>query len=105
MKTTCNPSLRAHVLVDEKNKIRHIRHSQEYWQSEDNIPRVSAESYLNEWAETLQIPKDQLKNLHRKVSFYDPQEQDIEYQLHEEKHMFDSTTVGYYQTYLNTPVW
>lgn len=105
MKTTYNPSLRAHVLVDEKNKVRHIRHSQEYWQSEDNIPRVSAESYLNEWAETLQIPKDQLKNLHRKVSFYDPQEQDIEYQLHEEKHMFDSTTVGYYQTYLNTPVW
>ena len=88
-----------------KRKKSAIRHSQEYWESEDNIPRVSAEAYLREWAETLQIPKEQLKNLHKKVSFYNPYEQDVEYQLDEEKHMFDSNTVGYYQTYLNTPVW
>ncbi|HEY7557440.1 MAG TPA: hypothetical protein VIH18_21780 [Candidatus Binatia bacterium] len=105
MKTTYDPKLKAHISVDDTKKVRHIRHSQEYWQSEDSIPRVSAESYLSEWAETLQIPKEHLKNLHKKVSFYDPHEQDVEYQLDEEKHMFDSTTVGYYQTYLNTPVW
>lgn len=39
------------------------------------------------------------------MSFYDPREQGVEYQLDEEKLMFDSTTVEYYQTYLNTPVW
>jgi hypothetical protein len=105
MKTTYKPNLKAHVSVDDKNRVRHIRHSQEYWESEDNIPRVSAETYLNEWAETLQIPNEQLQNLSKKVSFYDPREQGVEYQLDEEKHMFDSTTVGYYQTYLNTPVW
>jgi hypothetical protein len=105
MKTTYNPNLKAHVSVDDENKVRHIRHSQEYWESEENIPRVSAEVYLNEWAETLQIPHSQLQNLSKKVSFYDPHEQGVEYQLNEEKHMFDSTTVGYYQTYLNTPVW
>lgn len=36
MKTTYKPNLKAHVSVDEENKVRHIRHSQEYWESEDN---------------------------------------------------------------------
>lgn len=105
MNTIFRPDLKAHVSLDEKNKVLHVRHSQEYWPSEDNVPRVSAETYLNEWAETLQIPRNQLQNLHKRVSFYDPREQDVEYQLDEEKHLFDSTTVSYYQTYLNTPVW
>ncbi len=105
MNTKYDDKLKAHVSVDDKKKVRHIRHSQEYWESEENIPRVSAESYLNEMSGTFQIPQEQLQNLHKQVSFYDPREQGIEYQLDEEKQMFDSTTVGYYQTYLNTPVW
>ena len=105
MKTIYRADLKAHVSVDDEDKVRHIRHSQEYWPSEDDIPRVSAETYLNEWGKTLQIPKGQLQNLSKKVSFYDPREQGVEYQLDEEKHIFDSTTVAYYQTYLNTPVW
>jgi hypothetical protein len=39
------------------------------------------------------------------VSFYDPQDQPVEYHLDEEKQHFDSMTVGVYQTYLNPPVW
>jgi hypothetical protein len=105
MKTTYDPSLKAHVTIDNDNKVRHIRHSQEYWESEENVPRVSAEGYLNEVAGAYEIPQEQLQNLHKKVSFYDPREQGVEYQLDEEKHQFDSTTVGYYQTFLNTPVW
>jgi hypothetical protein len=105
MKTIYNPDLKAHLSLDREGKVRHIRHSQEYWPSEQNIPRLSANDYLNETSETLQIPKEQLKNLHRKVSFLDPREQDIEYQLSEEKHLFDSITIGYYQTYMNVPVW
>ena len=105
MKTIYKPDLKAHVSVDDESRVRHIRHSQEYWESEENIPRISAETYLNEWAETLQIPNEQLQNLSRKASFFDPREQGVEYQLDKEKHLFDSTTVGYYQTYLNTPVW
>lgn len=85
MKTTYRPDLRAEVSVDDENRVRHIRRSQEYWPSEDNLPRLSAEAHLNEWAGTLQIPKEQLQNLHRKVSFYDPREQGVEYQLGEEK--------------------
>ena len=105
MKTIYNPDLKAHLTSDEKQKIRHIRHSQEYWFSEQNIPRLAANDYLNEMAEILQIPKEQLKNLHKKVSFLDPLEQGIEYHLSEEKHLFDSITMGYYQTYMNVPVW
>ncbi len=105
MKTIYNPDRKAHISLDEQGKVRHIRHSQEFWESEENIPRVSAESYLNEWSETLQIPKEQLRGLSKKVSFYDPREQGLEYQLDEEKHLFDSTTVGFYQTFLNTPIW
>lgn len=105
MNTTYRPDLKAHVSVDARNRVRQIRHSQEYWESEESVPRVSAETYLHDWARTLQIPNEQLNNLSKKASFFDPREQDVQYQLDEEKHLFDSTTVGYYQTYLNTPVW
>jgi len=105
MKTTYQPALKAHVSRDDANRVRHIRHSQEFWASEDNIPRLSVQAYLHQWAGTLQIPSAQLGNLAKKVSFLDPREQGVEYQLAEEKTLFDGTTVGYYQTYLNTPVW
>jgi len=105
MNTIYSPELKAHLSLDEKQKVRHIRHSQECWPCEQNIPHLSANDYLNEMAETLKIPKEELKNLQQKVSFLDPREQGIEYCLSEEKHLFDSITIGYYQTYMNVPVW
>ena len=105
MKTIYNSSLKAQVTSDDDDKVRHIRHNQEFWESDENIPRSSAEGYLQEVAGTFGIPQEQLQGLNKRVSFYDPQEQGVEYQLDEEKHLFDSTTIGYYQTYLNTPVW
>ncbi|MEI7846550.1 MAG: hypothetical protein WCK35_12170 [Chloroflexota bacterium] len=105
MRTIYNPDLKAHLSQDQKGKIQHIRHSEAYWPSEQDIPLLSANDYLNEMAETLQIQKEELKNLHKKVSFLDPREQGIEYHLSEEKHLFDATTIGYYQTYMNVPVW
>jgi hypothetical protein len=105
MKTIYNSDLKSHLSLDERGKIRHIRHSQEYWISDQNIPRLSASAYLNEMADTLHIPKEELKNINKKVTFLDPREQGIEYHLSEEKHLFDSTIIGYYQTYMNVPVW
>ncbi|HKO96836.1 MAG TPA: hypothetical protein VJU86_07590 [Pyrinomonadaceae bacterium] len=104
MKTNYRRDLKAHLSVDGK-KVVHIRHSQEYWAAEQNNPRLASGDYLKAMAETLRIPAEQFGSLDKRVSFYDPREQDIEYQLNEEKHLFDSTTVGYYQTYLNVPVW
>jgi len=105
MNTTYSPDLKAHLSFDADNTVRHIRHSQEFWLSEDPIPRQASIAYLYAVAETFKIPAGQLKNLHTQVSFLDPREQGIEYHLSEEKHLFDSTTVGYYQTYMNVPVW
>jgi zinc metalloprotease ZmpB len=39
------------------------------------------------------------------VAFLDPRDQGEEYRLSDEKRMFDSETFGFYQTYLNVPVW
>jgi len=105
MKSRYDPSLKAHLTLDDNEKVRQIRHSKEYFLSEHNIPRLAADDYLNKMAEPLRIPKEELKNLNKKVSFFDPREQGIEYHLSEEKHLFDSITVGYYQTYHNVPVW
>jgi hypothetical protein len=54
--------------------------------------------------DTLQIPKEELKNLNKKVSYLDPCEQDIKYHLSEEKHLFDSAVIGYHQTFITFPV-
>jgi hypothetical protein len=94
MRTIYESALKAHVSLDAENRVRHIRHSQEYWPGADNVPRLSAQAYLHAWADTLQIPHGQLGNLSKKVSFLDPREQGAEYHLHEEKHLFDGITVG-----------
>lgn len=105
MKTTYQPSLKAHVSVDNNEQVKHIRHSQEYWYSEEAAPRPIASEYLQQLSEVYKIPQTQLKNLHQQVSHFDPREQDVEYQFAEEKQLFDGTTIAYAQTFLNVPVW
>lgn len=105
MRTVYDPDLKAHVSLDDNGQVRHIRHSQEYWESEESIPRLSANGYLNQMAPTLRISQEEFRNLNKPLSFFEPREQGVEYQLSEEKHLFDSTTLGYAQTYLNVPVW
>lgn len=106
MNTEYRPALKAHVTLDERRKVRHVRHSQEFWIGESNVPRLVANDYLKEMSEVIRTPREQLKDLDKKVSFMDPRnEQGVEYQLNEEKHLFDSATIGYYQTYKNVPVW
>lgn len=105
MTTIYEPSLKAHLSVDANRKVRHIRHSEDYWYSEENIPRLSAAEYLRQLAGTYDIPNEQFRHLEKQVSVFDPKQQEVEYQLSEEKHLFDSSVVGYYQTYMNVPVW
>ena len=38
--------LKAHVVQDTNGAARHIQHSQEYWFSEETIPRLAAGEYL-----------------------------------------------------------
>jgi zinc metalloprotease ZmpB len=105
MVTTYDQNLKAHVTTDANKKVRHIRHSQEFFISNKKTPSLSGIEYLQTISDSLQIPKEQLKSIQKKVSFLEPREQGIEYQLNEEKQLFDSTTISYYQTYKNVPVW
>jgi zinc metalloprotease ZmpB len=105
MKTTYRPDLNAHVTTDDADRVRHIRHSQELWPSDESVARLSSHDYLGAMAGLLQIPGDELKNLHTSVSYLEPREQGVEYRQSEEKHLFDATTIGYCQTYMNVPVW
>lgn len=105
MRTTYVPNLKAHVSFEDDKIVRHIRHSQELWLSTQNVPRLAAAEYLRSVAPVLQISDDQLRSLGKRVSFLDPREQGVEYQLSETKRAFDSTTVAYYQTFFNVPVW
>lgn len=105
MREIFNPELKAHLSIDNKQKVRSIRHSQEYWVSDKKSPLPAAIDYVDQMADLLHIPKTQLKNMHQKVQYLKPLEQQIEYRLSEQKQVFDSTSLGFYQTYMNIPVW
>ena len=56
-------------------------------------------------AKVFKISEKTLKSIDQKVSFDDPIEQDVQYRLSKQKQFFDSTTIEFYQTYLNLPIW
>jgi hypothetical protein len=105
MITIYDPKLNAYVTLDDERRVRAILHSQEYWLSDDNRPGAAAVQYLRRMSEVLKIPIEQLDHLQERVTYVEPREQGIEYRLSEENQVFDSTTLSYYQTNLNVPVW
>lgn len=105
MKESYRPDLKAHVLIDAANRVRAIRHTQEYWESPAGGGLATAIAYLHQFASVYDIPTKKLDRLETKVNFLEPREQGEEYRLSEERRQFDSETFGFYQTYLNVPVW
>src|SRR5688572_3196364 len=105
MKESYRPDLKAHVLTDDDNRVRAIRHSQEYWESPAGSGLTTAAAYLRQFAPVFGISPEKLDHVETKVSFFEPRAQDEEYRLSEEKRQFDSETFGFYQTWLNVPVW
>lgn len=105
MKELFNPELRAYILVDESNRVRSIRHSDEYWESPEGGAQATAIAYLKSFAKTYEIPTAKFDNLSTRVSYMDPREQAEDYRLGEEKFQFDAGTFGFYQTQHNIPVW
>jgi hypothetical protein len=105
MKENYRSDLKAHVLTDEANRVRAIRHTQEYWESPTGGGLMTAVRYLRDFSDVYEIPTKKLDRLETKVSFLEPREQDEEYRLSEERRQFDSETFGFYQTHLNVPVW
>jgi hypothetical protein len=105
MKVTFDPHLKAYVTTDDEEHVKYINYTQEYWTSDEKAPILAAVAYVNHVAEVLQISREYLSNIHQRVSYLDPREQGIQYRLSEEKRLFDSVTLGFYQTYLDVPVW
>jgi len=105
IKITFNSDLKANLSIDENENVRDINHFQENWKSTEQNPLDAAINYLQNVAKIFKISEKTLKNIHQKVSFDDPLEQDIQYRLSKQKQFFDSTTIEFYQTYLNLPIW
>ncbi|MGI8666868.1 MAG: hypothetical protein ACR2N4_12680 [Jatrophihabitans sp.] len=99
------PALGAHVTRDDHGRARAIRHTQEYWAAEAGSPVQAAVDYVRAIATTYEIAEGDLTNLHVDATHLDPREQGVEYRIDERISAFDSTTVGFDQTVLNTPVW
>ena len=105
MRERYRPDLKAHVLTDEANRVRTIRHTQEYWESPAGGGLMTAVAYLRHFASVYGVPGKKLERLEAKANFLEPREQEEEYRLSEERRQFDSETFGFYQTHLNVPVW
>lgn len=105
MRVVFNPDLKADITLDDTERVRNINHSQEYFLSDSNSSLLASISYIEQISSILRVSKDQISNLQVRVSYLDPEEKDVEYRLSDEKQFFDTTTFGFYQTYLNVPVW
>jgi hypothetical protein len=104
METIFDKSLKADLSVENK-QVKQIFHKGEYYLLEHNVARNAAAEYFQKLGTTLNLPQEQLKNMHQQVSFFEPREQGLEYRQSEEKSFFDSTTISYFQTIHNVPVW
>ncbi len=98
--------LKAHVTVDSFGRTCAIRHTQEYWATTENAPVAAALEYLNDMSGEYSALPGRLARAHVPVRYDQPvREQGLEYRLSHDKQHFGATTVGFYQTYMNVPVW
>jgi hypothetical protein len=97
-------ALSARLTLDDANRVRSINHDV-YWESGEASARDTALRYLRAVADTFDVPQSQLLHAHQAVNYLEPEARDTEYRLAEEKTLLDATTEGFYQTYLNVPVW
>jgi zinc metalloprotease ZmpB len=105
MKNIFNNDLKAELSIDDNEQVKQILHTGEYYELEKSNPQNAAVEYFQKVAGIYNLPEEQLKNMHQQVSFFEPREQSIEYRQSEEKNFFDSSTIGYFQTIHNVPVW
>jgi hypothetical protein len=105
MKAAYSSDLKASLALEDDERVRQILHTEQGRLSNAARPLPAAIAYLRQMAPIFAIPEGQLARLRRRVSFGAPRARPIEYRLAEEKRFFDSVTYGFYQTFLNVPVW
>ena len=104
MPTFYDPSVLGYVTADEDGNVTAIRHSQELRSASSNIPLEAAGAYLHDVADVLRLDAGQLDHLHVRAQDLTPAEAGAEFQLSEDKTIFDSTTVSFSQTFFDVPV-
>ena len=105
MREINDEKLKANLTVDEEDRVRQISYVDQPWESTEQSPLMAAVDYLRRMTDVLNVSSSELAHPLEKVSFSEPRQQAVEYRLGAEKQMFDSSTIIFNQTYLNTPVW
>lgn len=105
MKTRFDPQIKANIVTDEHNVVRMVHHAEQYWESEQDLPREAAVDYLHAMCRTLSLPEAQLARLNTPARHDDPRDEGASFRLSDSKQQFDGTTIAYAQTYFNVPVW
>jgi hypothetical protein len=105
MVTIYNPDLKAAVILDNDGEVRGLNYLDEYPEIENRNGLEAAIAYVRTIAGNFNVVPDQLQRIEQRVSYFNPQPQDVEFRFNQEKYLFDSAIYGFYQTYLNTPVW
>jgi hypothetical protein len=110
MRTEFDPALKAEMTYDEDNRLRQVvmQERQPAAGLESLVaeaPASAATELITRLADRLGLDGAQLENLEEPVAYDDPSERGIELHKAQERTLFDSTTFGYQQTYLNVPIW
>jgi len=120
MRTVYNAELRAQVTYDDDNRVRNITHvepqpvmafpeamagEEAAGGAESVTARDVAIAYVEQMAEMLQVPSEQLEALGESATNVTPQERSVQYRVSQEKSLFDATTIGFAQTVHEIPVW
>ncbi|WP_136666830.1 hypothetical protein [Flavobacterium sp. H122] len=105
MKTTFDQKIKGMVTLDNKDVARQILHLQQPYDCEAEVPRQAAIDYAIQMADRFKITPNQLKSANKKVDYFNPKTQEMEFRQSVERHFFDSVTVEFTQTLNNVPIW
>jgi len=89
---------------DRNGVVRQLLHTHAPVRITAGTPQLAAIRYLQDFGDLFDLAPEQLKNLSLSPSD-SIEDAGVECRFLEEKHQFDSSTVGYYQTDFGIPVW
>src|SRR3954452_21536549 len=92
------------VGFDQQGNVVGLTHLGAPVRPEASVPQLAIQEYLEQYGSELGIEPAQVRTLTLSPDA-SPTDAGIEYRIHEEKTLFDTTTYAYHQTALGLPVW
>lgn len=89
---------------DSKEFPRQLIHTHAPVRMEASTPQAAADDYLHRFGDALGLTSEHLEHL-SSIPAHTIEEAPVELRFSEEKRLFDTATVAYYQTALGLPVW